>query len=686
LAAAIALCGLPAAASGKPQLLDLGAAPSAPAAGAGVATKSLADDLLKRAEQLLAAPGAAPQAKAAAAVRVLAAQLLSTGEALGQAGSGRIVMGRTLARGMKAADELIGAAQGPTAAADLALAAHDLGAAAAAMTANDADIHKLVRDGMAGLLQIPRAGPGPRALAESNAPPLKTELDAWRAAPGVLPETIAALTVLDATLESARQWAAYRPASDRTRESVRAAGRAILTPAAWLTPAARAKLGEEFGAAVGELVEKRIDTRLKRLARLGRIIASVNTLEDTNPGKKVRQAVLAMIFAPAADYEAESRVLDSFERSLRLALVEPEDERNLVRVVRLAVRSVSATGRQTGPKLVLALPDILARPGAMTEPGILATISAHKTVVNDWAMLSRLSAELTAQGIDAPSRPGAAGPSARWVRISDRVFKLGQDLARADTRDAAMTDLRQLAGQIDRFLELPGEASLREGSAAWGLLTGGKEKELLAEISDRRGGWADGWDKQGYAGSSGDVLRLAALRSLMEVVYDLVPVVEATNARAAGDAAAYGALQAWAGWELGAGSLAELCRGMVDQSVEAVRLITAGDAGKTTEAVERMRREFAAATLAGRLARLAQSDGRKAVGDAGALLEVATGGEDAGGWMPDLAAEAADVCRYGEEAAAAWKKIGAQDRAAALTKFVNLRAAAAIEKLDRLRE
>lgn len=659
------------------QTLDLGGGPSAPPPGSGAATRAMAEDLVRQAAATNSAGDAAASARAAA--RVLAARLISTGEAMGQTGSARIVLGRTLARGMEDLDRAIGSITGPTAEADLSLLARDFAAAAAALAPPEADACRITRDALAGVLGRGGEAAGwidEPALAAPMVAPLGPELAAWSAAPGVAPEAIEALRGLDAVFEAAETWGAYRPAAARLRAAVRAAAAAPLGTQQWVPAATRERLGADFSAAARELASDNIagaPAALARLGRLARLISRVDELDDSAPGRRVRAAV--------ADAAAGlgGGGLDAMERTLDLALFKPADDRSLVRHVRPAWRIIAPTLRQTEQKLLGAMPEILARPEAMTDPAVLSAIAAHRRVVQDLQMLAGLSATLGERGIDLAVKPGEQGPQPRWVRISDRVLRLGQDMAKPEGRDEALASLRELAGQLERFLELPGEASLRRGGPAWEVLAGGKQSALLSEISDRRGGWLDGWDRQGYAGAAGDIQRLDSLRAIMETMHDLVPVVEATDARAATGGSAYTALLAWPGWELSPESLGELCRGMSDRTAEAVALITSGDAAKAQETVAQVRRDFAVAILAGRLAR--ELEGRGQSPERTALSEAAAGGPAPGqSWMAERAAALADICRYGEEAAAAWKAKESQDRAESLTRFVNRLAAEILEK------
>lgn len=677
-------------------LLDLGAAPRAPAPGQGAGVLALAEELRKQADEVEHKPGAAARERAMGGARKLARALLTTGEQMGDKGSQRNVMGRTLARGMAGIDRVIAACvdQTPeTGNAEVALAARDMLAAAAGVENQGADAWRLVRDGLAGLTQAAsRQGSVTGAFGwidqwTEQDGPLAGDVDAWVKAPGVTPVTGQTIRELDALAESGLAWPAYRAPARHLRVAVRGGAGLLGGGPAWIPDTARRSLGEQFSVAIKQLAtEADRDagiTALRRLARLGVLAARVDTLDDNPAVKRVRSALVQAMSAP----DTEARQLEAFDRVLDLDLARGKlpDEKALIRQVRPAWRVLGAGLKASEQKLEGALPEVLTHVDAMTDPGVASIIASHRRAIQDMEVLASLNTAMI--GDAAPGTRASAEPAVaeRWKRVADRVFKLGQELSKPDTKDTALTALRQMAQEIGNFTTLPGEESLREAvrlarlaaeknepppNSAWSVLTGGKASALLSEISDRRGGWLAGWDKAGYAGSKGDVERLAALRGLMAVLEDAAAI---TTAGDADFIPAYAALQAWPGWELSDDGFRAIAGGLSGQTAGATLAIVNGDAGKCASLVETIRSERAAALLAGRLAREGAGRGLKALGlDGAALYEVGAGGPGAG-WMAASADEIADVCRYAEEAAVA-RKLGAKDRAEEILKFVNARA------------
>ncbi len=682
---------VPAAALAQP-LLDLGAAPQAPAAGQGTGTVALAEEMRRQADELEHKAGARDLAMAA--VRKLARALLSSGEQMGGAGSQRIVIGRTLVRGMSGIDRQIGAMADEPGEARATLAARDLNAAVTALENPGADAWRTVRDGLAGLEQAAPPGPTGRFgwvdVAPGNDGPLAGEVDAWLKAPGVTAETGAAIKGLDALAETGMNWPAYRSSSRHLRAAIRAGAALLTTPAAWVPEPARRAVGDQFNLAIKALgADAARDTgmeSLRRLARFGALTARVNALEESPAVKRVRASLAQAIAVTAPDAVAEAKEVRAFDRVLELveARAKLPDEKVLLRQVRPAWRTLGAGLKASEQKLELALIEVLTHPDAMTDPGVAAIVASHRRAIQDMDVLTGLNATLS----EPPRGGGEPAVAEKWKRVGDRVFKLGQDLAKAETKDAAIASLRTMAEQIESFTKLPGEESLREAArlartaaeksqpaprTAWSVVTGGRETALNAEISDRRGGWLAGWDKAGYAGSAGDVERLRALRGLLAVLEDAAAIVPVGDAEFTAE---YAALQSWPGWELSPEGFKAIAGGMAEETGAATKAMVEGDAARCTKLVEAMRRDRAAALLAGRLSRLIAARGMGK--DVSALVEVGAGGPVAGvSWMGAEATEIADVCRYAEEAAAA-RRLGAKDRGESVLKFVNARAERAL--------
>lgn len=613
---------------GQP-LLNLGSAPQAPEAGSGAAALALAQALEREADGLR---GQGTRGHARASVRGLAAVLLRTGEAAGAAGSERIVLGLTLARGMGEIDAAIAAAEGPAIEGALELAAMDLDRGPEALSARNGegsvDVQRTVRDAAAALAD---------ALLPATAAPAGRD---WGQIQSLSPETAAALESASTLLTEAASHPAYRAAAERLRRVLDEAALAAAAPPPWLPVGARDAIVERVTAAARGLVDPTARAEaaaaLERAARLNRLINAADRLEETPAVRKARTQVAE--FAAAAPGEADTERIAAAQRILDAAgaRLDLPEERMLPRQVRPAWRQLLVQSRQTEAKLLPMVETALTRVDAMSDPAVLSALAAHRVVIDDLRLLERTAARIVEEG--PPDREPAVAE--RWKRVADRLLKLGQDLGRPQDRDAALAGLRELTGQIDRYAVMPGEEELREANqgrgrlaAAWARLTGGKGEALLIELSDRRSGWVQGWDRQGYAGTASDLARLQAIRGLMETLHDA--------AAADANSETYARLNSTTGWEMSAETLARLAGDLTERCVEATEAMSTGDTEKCNGLVAEIREARAAVLLAGRLAR------RVMAAPGPALLEACGGGEPP--WPARIGGLVAEVCRYGAE-------------------------------------
>lgn len=671
-------------------LLDLTAAPQAPAAGSGTGALALADQLAAEAKAITAKSDL-PEAALRAGLRRLAQTLIATGEKAGQAGSARVVLGRTLVGALPALDSAIAGATQP----HLLLAVEDVNAACTELAGNpDPDL--VVRDALAWLAplvsDIPATGGWIDDRVGTAPEPLSGKLDAWTKLPGVSAEAIAVVRDMEAAAASAD--AVYRPSALRTRAMLTDAAAAIESPAAWLAEPTRKALGEQFSEAVKLLSARATRGQaleaLSRLARLSDVIGRVEMLENSAPTKKIRTAAALAIALPAA--QTDPATIDSWIRLLKLASARSEwpDEKTLIRQLRPGWRILVTQAKQSEQHLLQVLPDVLKKPEAMTDPAVLAAVTAHKRAVGDVEGLIAISKVFAAVSNDPDAPPSEPTASPTWVKASDRVLKVCQDYARADRKEAAQTSLRSLITHVQTYGQMPGEADLRlavkadagkaERTSIWAKLAGGKDGSLLSEITDRRAGWINAWEKGGMIGSDGE--RLAATRALMAVMADAGPVVETPGAGKSGPM--YAALQQWPGWEIPWTTMASLSAGMSDQIAEATKVLLSGDAGKAAAMAAKIRSDFPIPLLAGRLAREGKARGLTASTKLGAAVQELTSGGPiaARSWMGRWTDQLDDVCRYAEESAAA-RNLGAKDKADAILKFANQRAREVMEGLER---
>lgn len=669
------------AAQNKP-LLDLTAAPIAPAAGSGTGALALAEQLGAEAKAI-ESKAAGAEGTVRAELRRLAQTLISTGEKSGQAGSARVVLGKTLVGALPVIDSVIAHADQPL----LLLASDDLVSARTQLGSGNPDPDLIVRDALAWMATIAPDFPAVGGWID-DAPiaapgPLAPRLEAWAKLSGVSAEAIAVIRELDAAAEHAD--AVYRSSALRTRAILADA----VIEAPWLPDPARRILGEQFSTAAKQLSSR--DTRgqallsLSRLSRLAEVVRRVEALEDSPTTKKIKAAAAQAIALPPA--QTDPTTIDSFIRLLKLATARSEwpDEKTLIRQLRPGWRILVTQARQSEQNVLMALPEVLRRPEAMTDPGILAAITAHRRAVADAEGLIAISRAFAASNADPAAEPTAA---AAWARPTEHVLKVCQDFSRANRKEAAQTSLRALIMHVQTCWQMPGEADLRQAASAdagktertsiWAKLADGKDGLLATEITDRRAGWISAWEKGAVIGSDGE--RLAATRALLSVMVDAGPVIETSGAGK--PRLAYAALEQWPGWELSWTTMAGLSAGLTDRTAEATKVLLSGDAGKAAGMVTNIRRDFPIPLLAGRLAREGKVRGLAPANTVGAaVLELTSGGPIAArSWMGRWTDELDDVCRYAEEAVSA-RKLGARDKADAILKFANARATVVLEGL-----
>lgn len=680
---AIATALLFGAAVAQAQLLDLGSA-QPPAPGTGAAALGLGAQLRDEASRL----GMDIRSRARAAVRQAGAALLEAGEASGATGSTTVVLGRTIAARLPTLDALLTDAATPEPV--LHLLVHDLTSGIERAKAPTPEPERYVRDALAELARTTGAPTGGFGWVErhSRAAPPGLPIDQWGAA-GLGAEGAAALRRYAALLEAGEQWPSMRRASGHAWRVVAEAGEVLDTSVEWIDASARMALAGQFEqAALGLTSSEEHDAALqemRRLARLARLIRATDAMELAGQGaslltRRAQGALVAAIGTPAGDLQGAIRTLDAYERILGLVRARGDlpDDLNLVRQVRPAYRTLWNESRQTELALAQAMPDVLRRPEAMTEPGMLAAIAAHQRAIDDLRALAALSAVLAQPDAEAGREP----PVAReWERIASRVLELGQDVMRRDRRAAALPVLRQFAEQAPRFLALAGEADLGGNDPAWGAVTGGRPADLAQQIAERRRLWLSAWER-GHADSmqlEGE--RLVMLAALMETLADAAVVETVT---AAGDGAPeprYAALQAWPGWQLPASTLGTLARGLTARAGTATALAIDGDPAEALKAVQKLRGDYAGALLAGRLTVLCEPIGLAAFGAAAAVNEVGAGSPIEGeSWLGAHRQALADVCRYAEELPAA-DRMGARDRASQLRGFVNAQALLVLDAL-----
>ena len=668
-----------------------------PGAGTGAGALALADRLMAEA----AGMGNDPVQSAGAALRRLSARLLTEGEGAGAPGSPRVILGRTLADRIAAIEAWLNARARPQDSPGLDLLASDAAAVLAAPSIENADL--LARDLLAGLAH--EAGPpaGASGWVELDPiawPGVAIAADDWASGGLISPATAAALTDLDATLARADGWPVYQRSAARLRALLATAADAARPPA-WVDATGRDALHRRFEEAAIDVANPESRTRgvasLEWLVAISAVTARADGL-STAPAaavsvKRARAAIGQYLSVQAADPAEARRSLSTAERMLALVAADSElpSESQLVRHVRPAFRALLADDRASEPQVLAALPEALRRADAMSEPGTVAAVSRLQRAVDDLRLLVVISDAM----ID-PSSPRDREPAPRpdWEGVSSLVLAAGQAMGKPDLRDSALAELRTLGERIRGSMPIAGEAEMEaalaaggEDRAAWSELTGGREGELPADIADRRRVWLASWGRRQFKESDAEGVRLDNLRRLLETLRDAAPVHAMLRATGPGPARdRYEALQAWPGWQLAPESLARLTDGLPARLSAATSLVLGPEQSEATARLESIRTDHAAALLAGRLMSQAAAHGyAPTTSAADALHELAAGVPVESGpgaaWLAGLRSTIADVCRYGEEIAAA-ELLNAGDRAASIRAYANRRAAEALSHLD----
>jgi hypothetical protein len=647
------------------QTLDFGKPAKAPIANA--AAVALAEEMGRQGDALRADVQANAASRAKAAVRAVARELAVRGDSTGPEGSSRLVLARTLVRGLPDLDTVIDAAARDGHLDTLEYAAADTESAADALKENGADAARALRDGLAALAALGPSMEAPELHIPSN--------DSLRRLPGVGDLAVGAADELTAVLETAGRSPLHIPWAVRTARLVDEAAGTLGSLPEWVGADDGRGLGEQFEVALAGLLEgdKLAASRstLERIAMAGELFRDASALEGAE-ARQVQAALLRAILIPDATTAAQ---LENFRRLLSLALAPAsmQDEKRLIRQLRPAHRVLLQASRLSVAKLTGVLPAVLSRADAMTDPAVVSAISAQRKVVDDLRVLVRASEAITEPPQEGEAVPTEPETAPEWKRVADRMLRLGQQLGRAETRDAAMDALRPLLSQVAWYAHLPGERELIGAAAhpglqdagAWLAAAGGAGPKLVDQIRTSRAAWRTALAAAG--GENDAAPRMALLRTVMEIV------AGAAALNIAGEG-----LQALPAWELSPGAMVGLREGLSKRAAEAVSLLEKKDVAATGVLLEKVRQEYSVVIAAGALARVLPAD----AGSPSVLLEVSAP-EPAPVALRSVAPQVAELCRYGEELAASMKQ-GNAKQTEELRAYLLPRAEAVLSAVERL--
>lgn len=638
---------LGAGASAHAQRLNLGGGGSEPRAGDGVATLALAERLEKE-----------NAAGAGRAVRSLAAALLRSGENAGPAGAEAVLAGLTLAAKREALDAMLAQAT-PEVRAGVVGAASG---GAPSIVVRDLDL--LLRDAIGPLVERGSPSCGWAVVGGDDSAARLGVLT------GVIDTIIENRRVDDAAqaplremtelFELAPKHPAYLRSAIAWAGLLVDASDAIVEPPAWLDMPARDRVRADFSTGAMLCIDKPEEARviLGRTAAVLRVVRAVDAMPAARQTREVRDAVNRLAGAgegdPLRDAAAVERIEAVLTRVLDLLSADQRvaDPTLFARQVRPMLAPLLGAQRRDADALARLLPSIVGSSDPMTDPAVVAAVSAASRSASDLEMPGRLTDLLTRwpQSVSEPPREPSREPLPLRAMspLADRIRTLGVALAKPDS--AAIDALRDLDGAATGLLAFPGERELRAGtnSTAWQRVTGGELERLVRAIDGARADWlqTESTD-QLIAGRASAAARVRLLERAIPLLRD-ASAFEQLRLNIARSIEP--ACNAWPGVELTGAVASLLGQDLAPKSAELAAALASGDDVRADSLAEALGRTHAAALVLGRIE--GEASGRK-LGACDVASELGLGPPAPGAWRIAQRHALAQVCRYGYEAAAA---------------------------------
>lgn len=680
-------------ASVSAQKLSLGARPARP--DSSVAAIALRDRLDAA---IAASPKATERQRAGVAIRSLARHLTQRAMDAGPRAGAHLIVARTLAANFQELDRLL-ADEDLVDDALIALLLHDLEITDRDLPLEPEDLDRFMRDTFAQILDRLPDPPGAYAWTGESQPiePHAALSDAWLdtlVAAGIAGDAAQAVLNIREDVREALAWRAYRAEASRLVRSIEGAGAVIDERFTWVPPSSRDALVRSIGTHFLSLDSDRRDAAIQSLdalARAGAAFELAHRLGDGPYATQARSALVQLAVAANLSRPAESARLDAFTRVLLLALASLPDERRTIRQLRPIHRLALGEADRTEALLLRSLAPVLQRDDAMADPGTVAAIGAHRQSVGDVRDIAAVSRWLAEQGAGLPEP--IASPERR--AIADHLLTLTRDDA---DYDQAVAMIRDLAGQIDRFDQLPGESELRlaamragtgsltGASTIWADATGYRQNEIVALVDRLRNAWSEGWSRRFELGNHPtDFAQFDAARMLVETI-GWAQIVSADAASTADDRAVRSPLQAWPGFELSPAALRAIMPPTADLA-EAARLLVADRPGDTMDVMRKLRADHPAFELIARLESQAAAHSlERTAEDDQVLYELCSGPPPAPwraqqAWLASSREDIADLCRYAEELAAL-RALNDTPRADATRAYVDDLATTILESLE----
>lgn len=656
--------------------LDLEGSPP-PAPGSGVSALALVEVLSKEVADISGSVSVSPRDQARAALRRIARDLIRSGEQAGPQGSVRILVGRSIAMRLPALEATLDT-PGVDGVTLLALA-RDLSVADDKLPTADGAIDGLLRDAF-GVIAIGQEGwadkggwfdPAPRSLPAGDS----ANLDAIARKGRVAGPTAEHFAALESRLAAGEHMSTMRATVMRARGDLARAGQiAFGAKPDWLSDEAILEVRRRYSEAVKQLsTGGGAMDQVQRLATLADIADGLAKLDSGKNAKAARAAIAELVVSPAweADPDLPGR-LRAIVRTLALAAPTPTDDKALVRQLRPLLRAIEPTNRNSGNELLEIVPRLAKQADALSDPAVLGALSVHERHAADLALVRRLN-EFFA-GEKSPSGEPAINPS--YKGMADRVLGFAQDLGRADTRDAALEEIRDFAAQLDDYRAL-GDPALRQVlDSPRAVAIAQRAKELGPATDAARQAWQTERSSPRGTITPEKGRRLSQLRAGAEMIRDAVWAIEFSGASEASS------LEAWPGWEMTPGAAKALVKALPAQTGLLVDRLLTGSEEEIEKFSKQLISTHGAALLAGRLERLLKDAGvaRATTPGADALAQIALGPPSDSAILAEFRGELAGICRYGEECALAIEQKN-QAGGEAIRGYINTRAAIVLAAL-----
>lgn len=573
--------------------------------------------------------------------------LLETGEGKGVGGTFLVAAGVALMREIEAVFAILDAKRLDDSA--IRLLASELSQIVESPPATSAELDRALRDAFANLLQAARSP----AEADASLWPWPEVADApapaWPDFARLGPEA-EPLDALHKRCELAEQWIAFRPgARAMTRLVMEASwplGREKQISAGvyrrWMT-----ELTRGAGEVLAESTGASGLARLQRLATLGKVFSMLDALAPDPGAKQLEKALFEKVeIMPDDSAASDQDGLSRLEQWLVLAAARNTliDDKQVVRQLRPAVRSIADLARRSQAEVFQSLLRVASDPDAAGDPGVMAAVNLYSENLDLLRLLQRASDAVADSG--GPAGDPVARDSAK--PFTDALLKLSKDVANARKRDGSLAGLRNLATDVADLQELPGERRLREKEPAIEAVVGAKGDDVLALIDRERAAWRRDVGAKAGAAPGGEVhaQKLRAVAVVLGLAVDAGRCKEiATDPGSP--------LLRWGGWWLDKRSLDRFASDALLAVPAMLESVEQGDPGSAMAAAEAGARAHAVVLLAARLGRELDTKSEVTFDDLTGLRAVATGTPDPQSvllarWRPQLAA----VCRYAEEGAA----------------------------------